>query len=732
MAMKGRIDNATVQRIVDAADIVDVVSDYVRLKKRGAGYIGLCPFHNERTPSFSVSRTKGLCKCFSCGKGGSPIGFIMEIEQMSYPDALRYLAKKYNIEISEEELSPEEQDKENTRQSLLALNDFALKNFENNLLKTTEGRNIGYSYFRERGINDRMIERFHLGYSLDKRDALFTAAVQAGYTEKYLEETGLCIRTESGGWRDRFRARVMYPIFTISGKVVGFGGRTLRKDKDVAKYVNSPESEIYRKSYELYGLYQAKSAIVKKDNCILVEGYMDVISMHQAGVENVVASSGTSLTEGQIRLIHRFTDNITVIYDSDAAGIKASLRGIDMLLAEGMKVKVLLLPEGDDPDSFAQNHSSTEVEEYIRANQSDFIAFKTKILLSGVENDPISRSKVITDIVRSISVIPDQIMRTVYIAECSRSLAIDEKVLALQVTKFMAEKAERDYNEAARERNLKAVQAELNPSEKAPEAEPRPHVTVAPNSFIAPYEKEVLRYVVRYGMVYLGDMAGEDADDFVPFNVFEYVKNSMADDGLEFTTEHYRKTFEHIADFIDKHWNLDKKRFEENLALKRKELMDEGFTKIRETANDLADIHRLEGELKEKVENTIQDTRKEFENTYLVKMLVSSPDNIVREVASELADEKHKLSKIHTKYSAIETERDKLKDLVPMAYYNLQEAIIETLIKEILEQIRMECKATPRNDNLIVDLMRKHAEYNEMKKELARYLGERIIAPRIR
>ncbi|MDE6265391.1 MAG: DNA primase, partial [Paramuribaculum sp.] len=303
--MKGRIDNATVQRIVDAADIVDVVSDYVRLKKRGAGYIGLCPFHNERTPSFSVSRTKGLCKCFSCGKGGSPIGFIMEIEQMSYPDALRYLAKKYNIEISEEELSPEEQDKENTRQSLLALNDFALKNFENNLLKTTEGRNIGYSYFRERGINDRMIERFHLGYSLDKRDALFTAAVQAGYTEKYLEETGLCVRTESGGWRDRFRARVMYPIFTISGKVVGFGGRTLRKDKDVAKYVNSPESEIYRKSYELYGLYQAKSAIVKKDNCILVEGYMDVISMHQAGVENVVASSGTSLTEGQIRLIHR-------------------------------------------------------------------------------------------------------------------------------------------------------------------------------------------------------------------------------------------------------------------------------------------------------------------------------------------------------------------------------------------------------------------------------------------
>ncbi|MDE7452314.1 MAG: DNA primase, partial [Paramuribaculum sp.] len=346
--MKGRIDTATVQRILDTADIVDVVSDYVRLKRRGSGYIGLCPFHNERTPSFSVSKSKGLCKCFSCGKGGSAVSFIMEIEQMTYPEALRYLAKKYNIEISEEELTPEEQDKENRRQSLFALNDFALKHFEHNLTLTSEGKSIGYAYFRERGINDKMIEKFHLGYSLERRDALFEAAKQAGYSEKYIEESGLCVKRESGGWRDRFRSRVIYPIFTISGKVVGFGGRTLRKDKDVAKYVNSPESDIYRKSYELYGLYQAKSAIVRKDNCILVEGYMDVISMHQAGVENVVASSGTSLTEGQIRLIHRFTENITVIYDSDPAGIKASLRGIDMLLAEGMKVKVLLLPEGDD------------------------------------------------------------------------------------------------------------------------------------------------------------------------------------------------------------------------------------------------------------------------------------------------------------------------------------------------------------------------------------------------
>ena len=728
--MKGRIDTATVQKILDTADIVDVVSDYVRLRRRGSGYIGLCPFHNERTPSFSVSKSKSFCKCFSCGKGGSPVSFIMEIEQLTYPEALRFLAKKYNIEISEEELTPEEQDKENRRQSLFALNDFALKHFEHNLLMTSEGKNIGYAYFRERGINDKMIEKFHLGYSLEQRDALYDAAIQAGYSEKYIEESGLCLKREAGGWRDRFRSRVMYPIFTISGKVVGFGGRTLRKDKDVAKYVNSPESDIYKKSYELYGLYQAKSSIVKKDTCILVEGYMDVISMHQAGVENVVASSGTSLTEGQIRLIHRFTENIIVIYDSDPAGIKASLRGIDMLLAEGMKVKVLLLPEGDDPDSFAQNHSSTEVEEYIQANQSDFITFKTKILLSGVENDPISRSKVITDIVRSISVIPDQIMRTVYIGECSRLLGIDEKVLALQVTKFMADKADRDYTEAQREKNLKAIKPEL---EEADPSKPEQVATPAQNnSFISPYERELLRYVVRYGLVYLGDIEGENPEELMPFNVLEYVQNSLRSDDITFSTEKYRITFDYINDFVAKHWAIDNSRFKESLEEKKETLLEEGFADIKRKAVDLSDINRLENELKSNVDKEMERLTEEFETTYLVKNLVSSPDDTVREVATDLADEKHKLSKIHTKYSVIETEKDKLKDLVPMAYYNLQEAIIETLIKDLLERIRVESKAIPRNDELIIELMKKHSEFNEMKKELARYLGERIVAPRIR
>ncbi len=732
MGAAGRIDNATVQRILDAADIVEVVSDYVRLKRRGSGYIGLCPFHSDRNPSFSVNKAKGFCKCFSCGKGGTPVGFIMEIEQMTYPEALRTLAKKYNIEIEERELTQEEQDAENARQSLLAVNEFALQRFEHNLTDTQEGKNIGYSYFRERGIDDRMIKRFRLGYSLERRDALYSDAIEAGFKEKFLEESGLVIKSERGDWRDRFRARVIYPIFTISGKVVGFGGRTLRKDKDVAKYVNSPESVVYRKSYELYGLYQAKPAIVKQDKCILVEGYMDVISMHQAGVENVVASSGTALTEGQIRLIHRFTENVTVIYDSDAAGIKASLRGIDMLLAEGMKIKVLLLPDGDDPDSFAQSHSSSQVEEYIRDNETDFIAFKTKILLDGVENDPIRRSNVITDIVRTISVIPDQIMRTVYIAECSRTLGIDEKVLALQVTKFIAEKAEKDYNDGVRRKNYEDAHAGQAQQSVADNSRPSETPQNTGTNYLTPYEKELLRYVVRYGMLYLGDMTNEAGDEEIQFNVLDFVRNSMADDGIEFTTPDLKRTYEIAQEYVSLHWIHDKTRFEEKLKAEEQEKMNAGIAKIKAEAIDLSDIHRLELELKQRVEKELNDMRNNFESMYMVKALASSPDDTVRRIASDLADEKHRLSKIHTKFSSVETERDRLKDLVPMVYYNLQEAIIELRIRELRRQIQTECAVTPRNDAKVLELMAKQAEYNEMKKELARYLGERIIAPKKR
>ncbi|MBO4945422.1 MAG: DNA primase, partial [Muribaculaceae bacterium] len=457
-----RLDPITVQKILDTADIVDVVSDFVSLKPRGTGYIGLCPFHNDRRPSFSVSKTRNVCKCFSCGQGGGPVNFIMLHEQMTYQEALRYLAKKYNIEIKEREMTDEERAQEGERQSMLAINDYALSTFHSTLLETDEGRNVGLAYFRERGISDAMIDRFRLGYSLENRDAFCRGAIAKGFSREYLVKTGLAYDSEHG-LRDRFRGRVIYPVFSMSGKVVAFGGRTLRKDKDIAKYVNSPESLIYSKKRELYGLYQAKRAIAARDKCIMVEGYMDVISMHQRGVENVVASSGTALTEEQIRLVHRFTDNVMLVYDSDAAGIKASLRGIGMLLSEGMNISVLHLPDGEDPDSFAQSHSSTEVEAYIKENETDFIRFMTRILLKDAQDDPIRRAKVISRIVATIALIPDEITRTVYIGECSRMLDIDEKVLTLQVARDRADKLHRDAEAQTRRRNASAIPAETTP-----------------------------------------------------------------------------------------------------------------------------------------------------------------------------------------------------------------------------------------------------------------------------
>lgn len=390
------IDRATIQRVMDATDIVDVVKEFVTLRKSGANYKGLCPFHNERTPSFSVSPAKQLCKCFSCGKGGNAVHFLMELEQMTYPEAIKWLGRKYGIEVKEKELTDTERIEQSERESMFALNEWANNYFQNILHDNVDGVAIGMAYFRSRGFRDDIIRKFNLGYSLEQRDAFANAAMAHGFSKEYLLKTGLCYQTEDGHLFDRYHGRVIFPVHTVSGRVVAFGGRVLNteKHKNVGKYVNSPESEIYSKSHELYGLYQAKQAIVKHGRCFLVEGYTDVISMHQSGVENVVASSGTSLTEGQIRLLHRFTENITVLYDGDAAGIKASLRGIDMLLAEGLNIKVLLLPDGDDPDSFARKHRSEEFQNYIDQHQVDFIKFKTNLLLKGAEGDPIKTCRI--------------------------------------------------------------------------------------------------------------------------------------------------------------------------------------------------------------------------------------------------------------------------------------------------------------------------------------------------
>ena len=731
-----KIDRETVVKIIDAADIVDVVSDFVSLKRRGANYIGLCPFHNERTPSFSVSKSKGICKCFSCGKGGSPVNFLMELEQMSYNDALRYLAKKYHIEIKEHEMTEAEREAATERESMLAVNEFALQHFENNINNTDDGRDIGLSYFHERGINDVSIKRFRLGYSLDKRDDLLSSAKAKGYNEKYLVNTGLCIQNEGGKIYDRFKGRVMYPILGISGKVLGFGGRTLRKDKDVAKYVNSPESIIYRKSYELYGLYQAKQAIVKKDKCILVEGYMDVISMSQSGIENVVASSGTSLTEGQIRLIHRFTENVTVIYDSDPAGIKASLRGIDMLLAEGLNIKVMLLPEGEDPDSFAQSHSTSELEEYLASNEQDFIAFKTSILLQGVENDPIQRSKAINDIVRSISVVPDEITRAIYIKECSRRLEIDEKLLTRQVAKKIADRREKESQQRQRQTAAQSIEPLVDVEQPQTEdvawqeAEIKPKQTPANvvdqkmSQYLEPYEREVLRYVLKYGMLTLCEEFDEKGNAKL-LNVLDYVVRELADDEITFSNPQYAKVFEVVRNEVTSSFADDLRRKEVQLQEEKQRMLAKGIAEIQKTAINLSEIKGQEKILEEECEAVYQSGLVEYSVMYIVNNLISSPDDVVRKVTTNLVSEKYVLSKVHTKFAKIDTEQDKIVELVPRAIFEWKDAILECKLRDIKAQLR---SCTDVNEQLA--LMSQCMELQQIKIAFAKYLGERIVAPR--
>ena len=478
------IDRPTIDRIMDATKIEEVVSEFVTLKKRGVNYIGLCPFHNDSHPSFSVSPTRGICHCFTCGKGGNAINFLMELEQMTYPDALRWLAKKYHIEIKERELSSEEKQRESERESMFIVNEWAAQYFQNILQNDVDGRAIGMQYFRSRGFRDDIIKKFQLGFSLNQRTALADAAVKEGYNPKYLAATGVLIASdkEPGQYFDRFSGRAIFPWFSVSGKVVAFGGRVLdSRTKGVnQKYVNSPDSEIYHKERELYGLYQAKKAIAKEDCVFMVEGYTDVISMHQCGIENVVANSGTALSVHQIRLLHRFTNNIVLLYDGDAAGVHAALRGTNMLLEEEMNVKVLFLPDGNDPDSFARNHTAEQFRQYIADNQTDFIQFKTDIMLKGV-TDPVKRSEAINSIVESISKIKNQITRASYITDCSHRLGVNEAVIINALHGFirngMSEQVKEERRAAGlRDQNIampqqRPVQSAITPLDKLREVE---------------------------------------------------------------------------------------------------------------------------------------------------------------------------------------------------------------------------------------------------------------------
>lgn len=527
------IDQATIDRIFSSANIVDVIGDFVTLKKKGVNYQACCPFHNEKTPSFVVSPSKGLFKCFGCGKGGNAVTFVMEHENMTYPEALKYVAKKYGIEVAEKEQTPEEKRRNDDRESMMVVSSYAADYFVRTLHETPEGKSVGIGYFRERGFSDATIRKFGLGYCPSGGDTFTRQALSDGYKEQFLVGTGLTIKRETGGYYDRFCGRVMFPIHGISGRVTAFGGRTMRTDKKVAKYLNSPESEIYHKSDVLYGLYFAKRAITQQDCCILVEGYTDVISMHQSGIENVVASSGTSLTEGQIRLIGRFTKNVTVIYDGDSAGIKASLRGIDMILRDGLNVRVVLLPDGDDPDSFARKHNAAELRDFILAREEDFISFKTRLLLSDAAGDPLKKAALIGDIVQSISVIPDAITRSVYTRECSRQLEVDEQVLSREVA---LRRVERSAGSEAKE--FVRRQERFLQQQEQPVPLPR-HIEAG--SSIGELEQELVKYLLKYGERSFEYTEGKQT---VELNVADVILDDLDRNGIEMKNSAFRKIYE--------------------------------------------------------------------------------------------------------------------------------------------------------------------------------------------
>ncbi len=664
------IDQGTIDKILDAAQIVDVVSEFVTLRKRGVNYVGLCPFHNEKTPSFSVSPSKGLCKCFSCGKGGNAVHFIMEHEQMSYYEALKYLAKKYNIEVKERELSNEEKEAQGKRESMFIINEYACNYFQNILYNHVEGKSIGMAYFRQRGFRDDIIKKFQLGYSTDRFDALAKELLSKGYNRDLVARTGLCYEKENGELRDRFWGRVIFPVHTLSGKVVAFGGRVLKTDAKTAKYVNSPESEIYHKSNELYGIYFAKQAIVKQDCCFLVEGYTDVISMHQSGIENVVSSSGTSLTQGQIKLIHRFTNNITVIYDGDMAGIKASIRGIDMLLEEGMNIKVVLLPDGDDPDSFARKHNATDYQAYIRAHEVDFIRFKANLLMRDAAGDPMKRAGLIADVVKSIAVIPDDIARREYIRECAQLLQVEESLLVAEIKRIKQSKTEK-----AQPLPRNAVEGVTDETTVSGMPVPLPEemafpTTDAYTSYIPqssrelrrfyPIEVYIMRLVVRYGervMCY--------TDDDQPIKVVEYIDNDLKGDELQFHNPLHRQMLTEVADRIN----------------------EEGFTCER--------------------------------------YFRSHPNPSVNKAAAELMSERYQLSKYHTKNQKILSDDERLHELVPQLMGDFKYAIVEEECKQIMAELQK--PEVYNNEARYTEVMKRYKELSDIQKIIARRLGDRTL-----
>ena len=630
------IDKATIDKIMDAANIVDVVSEFVALRKAGVNYKGLCPFHDEKTPSFMVSPSKGYCHCFSCGKGGNAVGFIMEHEQMTYPEALRWLAKKYNIEIHDRELSAEERREANDRESMFIVNEWAMKYFQDNLNNHVEGRAIGMQYFRQRGFRDDTINKFMLGYALQEKDALAKAARAKGFNEQYLIDTGLCYRKDNGQLQDRYYGRVIFPVHNVTGRIVAFGGRILSNDKKLAKYVNSPESLIYHKSNELYGIYLAKQAISKNDRCYLVEGYIDVTSMHQHGVENVVASSGTSLTTGQIRLIRRFTPNITVLYDGDPAGIHASIRGIDMLLSEGMNVKVLLLPDGDDTDSFARKHPAQEFRDYIEEHQTDFIAFKTNLLLKGV-TDPIKRSEAINSIVHSVAVIQDPIKRATYIADCAHRLGMNENTLIGTMNNFIREGQEQLRKEQQREERRQDTTATAVSSPQAQEVQQATKI-----------EYMLVQLVVRYGeTIIYKDVETEDGGK-INLSVAQYISYDLGADNLTFHDERYNRILQEAVEHNDNSGFKAESYFTHHPDVSINQLATEMAIDRFQLSKSLQVKHDEET-LRNQVEHLVLDFRKEYVQQRL---------SILKQQIALSANDMERMRQLMEEYKEIQSMRN--------------------------------------------------------------------------
>lgn len=726
------IDKATVQKITDAADIVEVVSDYVHLIRRGRNFVGLCPFHNEKTPSFSVNSVRNFCYCFSCKKGGSPVNFIMEKEGLSYHDALLHLAAKYNIKVEEKELTEEERRQFSEREALLVANEWAASKMEKDLRATEEGRSIGLKYLYERGVTDEAIKRFRLGYNLDSGHALADAAKLDAVDINSLAQVGVLGESQKmpGAFYDRFRGRVIFPVLNASGKVVALGGRDLKGG--MAKYINSPESPIYKKSNELYGIFQAKSEIAKQDCCYLVEGYMDVIGMWQAGMENVVASSGTALTDGQIAMIHRFTENITLIYDGDDAGIKASLRGIDMLLAHKMNVKVLLLPDGHDPDSFARRNTPEEFRKYVQEHATDIIRFKAQVLLKDVGDDPQRRVAAIQSVVRSLAHIPDKVKRNVYVQECSRILGVSEEVIEGAVEKSRSDVVEQQRRQRQNVEIDRMDQQELNPQpDISGSLRPAKAQAITEKYPFFPFERIVVYHCVRYGILDFCEVEFEDGS-LDMMNVAEYVAEEIQEDEIWFTFPAFAKTFNRILDLKEEFAN-ERVAFNVSLEKEKKELLRAGYDEIAAKNLSMDEIRRAERLLEDRVEEEMSRRRFEFARYYIEQKLSSHHDDDVRRTVTDAMNEEQPLSNIYLRNNPVserKQELDRMRTLVPRGVLEWKNELLNQRIRAKMKQLDslLGHPDPARQQTILLEIQ----ALMEKRGQLGKVMGDRTIGHKIK